>query len=139
MSKTNKLAIAFDFDGVIHVYRNGWKDGSIYDKANKNVIKLIVDLMDAGYPVFIFSTRSPRQIKRWLENMEESGIMDFDEIACPFTPYSVQVIPWYKKFWNKERVLGVTRRKLPATHYVDDRAVKFTGDIEAIKRELPDI
>lgn len=132
-----KHAIAFDFDGVIHKYRNGWQDGSIYDEADQEVVRLMLRYMRAGYPVFIFSTRSPRQIERWITNFEISGIPEFDDMV-PFNEWvPVRKIPFWKKFWNKTGVLGITKRKLPAAHYVDDRAVLFTGDIEDLKSKLP--
>lgn len=127
--------IAIDFDGVIHAYGKGWQDGAIYDKPIRDAFESIKTLMDAGYSVFIFSTRKPKQIKRWVQ----SWIMESDyevngmggdptEWVSAKYGYTCKVIPWYKKFWNERRVLGITRRKLAAHVYVDDRALKFEGD-----------
>lgn len=54
--------IAIDFDGVIHKYSKGWQDGTLYDEHVDGVFEAI-DLLMTKYTVFIFSTRSPRQIK----------------------------------------------------------------------------
>lgn len=105
------LAVCFDFDGVIHKYRKGWQDGSIYDEYNKNAIDLIVVLQHMNIPVFICSTRKPKQIKEWLDKT----IIGFRN----------EIINDDITFWNDLRVVGITNRKLPAQLYIDDRAYKY--------------
>lgn len=133
--------IAIDFDGVIHKYSKGWQDGTIYDEPVDNVFETIQDLMGKGYSVFIFSTRSPKQIKDWLmPRCYESdyvvngyGNDPFEWVSKKFG-FDVEVIPWWKTvfkksfFWNKKNVLGITNHKLPAMCYIDDRALRFNGD-----------
>ncbi len=122
--------IAIDFDGVIHKYSGGWKDGSIYDEPVAGAFEAIKAFMDAGYSVFILSTRNPRQIKRWLD--EHLWVWDsffgneFDQYLL--YGYTAQLIPWWRRsiFWNKPYVLGITNRKLAAQVYIDDRARLFT-------------
>ena len=128
MISKSKGTIAIDFDGVIHKYSQGWKDGSIYDEANMTVLRAMTAWMDNGYAVFIFSTRSPWQIKRWLTPY--FGVKYFaNEYEKHFTSTarSIKVIHFWTKFWNRTDAIGVTRRKLPALIYVDDRAFKFNG------------
>lgn len=138
-----KHAIAFDFDGVIHSYEKGWHDGSIYGTANKEVLRLMSDLMDKGYPVFIFSTRNPYQIKSFMNQQYPwFGEMAYDmhyDMHFNTGGREVKVIPFWKKFWNSNKYLGVTKRKLPASHYIDDRAVLFDGDIEKLKEALNNV
>ena len=105
-------AVCFDFDGVIHKYREGWKDGTIYDIDNYEMIKLISFLQNAKIPVFICSTREPEQIKNWWINQK---------INIPITVIDDET------FWNDLFVVGVTNRKLPAQLYIDDRAYKYDG------------
>lgn len=126
--------VAIDFDGVIHKYSKGWQDGSIYDEPTSGAFEYIASLMKDGNAVFILSTRSPRQIRKWLmdyimvSEYEAEGLGG-DPTNWKYTRYgfTAEVIPFWKKFWNKKNVLGITKRKLPAIAYIDDRAVKFEG------------
>lgn len=106
-------AVAFDFDGVIHKYSEGWKDGTIYDDYNRDVIDLMLLLNTIKIPVFILSTREPEQIKEW---------WDKQGFTMP-----LRIIPSETKFWNDLFCIGVTREKLPAQVYIDDRGYKYTG------------
>lgn len=135
--------IAIDFDGVVHSYSKGWKDGSVYDLPIDGVFESIKQLFDQGYSVFIFSTRSSRQIKRWLIPL----IMDSDyivngigndpaEYIWPKYGFTCKRIPFWKKFWNEKNVLGITKRKLPAHVYVDDRALLFKGSWKVTLDEI---
>jgi hypothetical protein len=127
--------IAIDFDGVIHKYSKGWQNGEIYDEVVDKSIEAINALCEHGYSVVIFSTRSPRQIKRYLKAksnpllyMSQSDFMDqyypmtsSDEelikseyANSKLLQYKLEIVPFWKKFWNKQKVIGITRRKLPA-------------------------
>lgn len=138
------LTIAIDFDGVIHAYTKRWKDGTCYDKPVEGVFESIAKLFDLGYTVFIFSTRSPKQIKRWMkENCYECDYIyngmggDPNNYSYPKFNFTVELIPFWVKFWNKKNVVGITKRKLPAHVYVDDRAMNFKGDWNQILLDIP--
>jgi hypothetical protein len=104
--------VAVDFDGVIHTYEHGWADGSIYGDFKPGAMLALMTLMDRA-AVFVHTTRSPRQVAAWIER--ESGHV----IEC-----TTRLAPW-QKFWNTKGLLLVTRRKLPAVAYIDDRAIRF--------------
>lgn len=106
-------AVCFDFDGVIHKYSKGWQDGSIYDKANPEMLDLMLVLQKLDIPVFICSTRKPEQIIEWWN--KQGFWADAIKIKDNET------------FWKDTRFIGVTNRKLPAQLYIDDRAYKYTG------------
>lgn len=116
--------IAIDFDGVIHKYSKGWQDGSIYDEEIDGALKAIEKFFDLGYNVFILSTRSSRQIKKWIDVKIDARSYNFTTKIVPF---------WNGVFWNKPRVLGITNRKLAASIYIDDRAYKFKSWDKTLK------
>lgn len=115
-------AVAFDFDGVIHKYSKGWQDGSIYDEYNHEVLDLILLLNTMKVPVFILSTREPKQIKEWWDKQ------GFSMKAGVIEPNTL--------FFNDLSFVGITRTKLPAQIYVDDRAYQYTG--QTVKEFLLD-
>jgi hypothetical protein len=128
-------SIAIDFDGVIHAYKNGWQRGEMYDVPIDGCFEYIRKMMDLNYSVFIFSTRSPKQIKKWIlphimisEYEKEGPGNDPDKWVSARFGFTCERIPFWKKFWNKKHCLGITRRKLPASVYIDDRALEFKGD-----------
>ena len=106
-------AVAFDFDGVIHKYSKGWQDGSIYDTYNPEVLDLMLILNTMKVPVFILSTREPKQIKEW---WNKQGFA-----------LKAEIIEANTLFFNNLSYVGITRTKLPAQTYVDDRGYKYTG------------
>lgn len=105
--------VVFDFDGVIHKYSEGWLDGSIYDEANMDIIKLISRLQGLNIPCAIVSTRDPYQIKEWWDRQH------FNVAA--------EVISNDAKFFNDCRFVGITNRKIVAQLYIDDRAYLYQG------------
>ena len=105
--------VAFDFDGVIHKYSEGWKDGSIYDEPNMEILDLILLLQLANIPCVIISTREPNQIKEWWDKQ------GFTIKAKPLRSET--------KFFNDCTYVGITNRKIPAQLYIDDRAYRYTG------------
>lgn len=132
---TQPKTIAIDFDGVIHKYSAGWKDGTIYDDEIPGVFESIKALCDSGYSIVILSTREPKQIKKWLlpkimiSDYEHSGPgNDPTEWVAPRYGYTCKIIPKSTKFWNEMFVIGITNRKIPAHVYLDDRGLKFNGD-----------
>jgi len=102
--------IGIDFDGVIHKYSMGWKDGSIYDDAIDGALETILKL-SSKYEVYIFTTRAREElnqigmIKDWLTN--QAGAKELDPMF----------------FMN----LIITDKKLPAIAYIDDRGIRFTN------------
>ena len=110
----NGKAVCFDFDGVIHKYSKGWKDGSIYDDYNKEVLDFMLLVQKLEIPIFICSTREPMQIINWWNKQgfwcEAIKISDTEN------------------FWKDTKYIGVTNKKLPAQLYIDDRAYRYTGE-----------
>jgi hypothetical protein len=140
--------VAVDFDGVIHCYRRGWADGSIYDEPMPGAVEGLRMLMET-YAVFVFTTREPEQVMPWLEShglnvtidercascYGEGGGQELDADWRPLRP------AWEcdsckgsgeLTFWNETGQLLVTNRKLPAIAYVDDRAVRFRSWDQAL-------
>jgi hypothetical protein len=101
--------IAIDFDGVLHPYTNGWTGSVPDDEPPISGVRGFLELLKAqDYRLVVFSTRADHAegaagIDRWLTDW---GIRPFfDEI---------------------------THTKPPAIAYVDDRAVPFIGNWQAV-------
>lgn len=132
---THVQTIAVDFDGVLHSYERGWADGSIYGDWKPGAVAALSQLTQQ-YAVFIHTTRSARQVARWIE--QSSGYAFECTTHLPRTWYGRR-----KPFWNTQGLLLVTDRKLPAIAYIDDRAVRFEDwwqslralDIEPLQRQ----
>jgi hypothetical protein len=108
--------VGVDFDGVIHSYDEGWKDGSIYGRIIPGSIGNLKFLM-AECAVFIHTTRNSRQVARWIE----------DEMLIECTTDIPE-----SGFWNDQSRLLVTNVKLPAVAYIDDRAIRFVNWVETM-------
>lgn len=127
-----KPIVCVDFDGVIHGYQSGWKGaGNIPDPPVPGALDGLLRLLDAGFEVAIFSSRSKnifgrRAMKRWLAKeianhwmragYAEAEPLSFVECECWGDAAAI-----YRKFswpWFKP----------PALMTIDDRAVTFNGD-----------
>jgi hypothetical protein len=107
MTPKRRWTIAVDFDGVIHRYSKGWRDGTIYDPPVEGAREALARI-HARYEVVIFTTRvnpamrgAETQLDRilaWLEDHAFRRGEHFDEIT----------------------------QVKPALAYIDDRAVRFT-------------
>lgn len=98
-----KKLIAVDFDGVIHNYRYGWHDGTLYDGPVPKALEKILLLIQNGFEIVIFTTRTNHgTIKKWLKK-------------------------------NEFPDLKVTSTKPQALAYIDDRGIRFTNWEDIVK------
>lgn len=117
--------VAVDFDGVIHAYRHGWQDGTIYDDPHPGAISGLRALM-AHYAVFIHTSRDPYPVAQWLDRFDIPAFVEMESAGQMRT------------FWNDRDRILVTNRKLPAWRYVDDRALLFTSWGQTLRQLIPD-
>lgn len=106
-----KGTIVFDFDGVIHSYKSGWKGESIIpDPPVDGIKESIKAIKEAGYEVVIVSTR------------------------CSRYEGQVAIWEWLKKY--DICVDDVCKEKPPALCYIDDRAICFDGHPETLLSQI---
>jgi hypothetical protein len=138
------MTIAFDFDGVIHKYSKGWQDGTIYDTISEEWIKLVNELLEAGHGVFIMSTRSKRQIYRYMKQKYYDITPEMEGLPCTNiwrTGFSFRVMPWWEKFYiNKPKdsyfCVGICNHKAIFDVLIDDRVICFDGNYEGLKHKI---
>jgi hypothetical protein len=124
----SKPIISIDFDGVIHSYSSGWKGAHVIpDPPVPGALDALFRLLDAGFDVAIFSTRSKSifgrmAMKRWLgraiaAHWEAGGRLPSNvEAECWGDAHGVHrrfKWPWFKP---------------SALMTIDDRALTFNGD-----------
>ena len=109
-----KKTIVFDFDGVIHIGYNGWKDGSIYGRIDTNLLDYIKTLMK-DYYIVISSNRPTQQI---VEHLNMVSDLKFEIFNKDFGK---------NMYWNKDDIVGVTNEKPVGILYVDDRAFRYNN------------
>lgn len=97
-----KKRILIDFDRVVHKYRHGWMDGSVYDEPVEGAIDALKRLIEEDYEIVIFTTKSTLGAKR-----------------------NKEIRDWLKHYGIKG--VKITHTKLPAIAIIDDRAVRFTN------------
>lgn len=107
----NRQTVVFDFDGVIHSYRSGWKGATIIpDPVVPGIADVIKELMDLGYWVVVVSTRcsAPGGTEAVMKYLDDNSIEVHDVLAD----------------------------KPPAICYIDDRAIRFNGRTEGLVDEI---
>lgn len=112
----NRQTLCIDFDGVIHDYKRGWRDGEIYGDVTAGFWDWALE-MQKYFELTIYSSRSKTPggrlaIRRWLREQWHKAGRDG---APPEFTYA--------------------HRKPPAWLTIDDRCITFTGDWTVLSRE----
>lgn len=106
----NKTAV-FDFDGVIHPYKDGYEGGFTHP-CDQKVKKTIIELTEMGW----------------------------DCVCCTSRALTAQGKDDVETYLASEGLLGyitkVTAEKVPARVYVDDRAVHYDGRNPHLLRDI---
>jgi len=109
-------AVAVDFDGVIHAYRRGIHDGTCYDEPMPGALDAIRDMARVR-PVAVMTARPIGMVADW-----------FDQHAPDIPLYLDPNL--HREWWDELGTLLITNRKIVAQHYIDDRALRFTENVD---------
>lgn len=107
--ESEKLNIAVDFDGVIHDFSEGYRDGTCYGDPLPGSLDAIKSLA-AKYNVIVFTAKA--KPNRPLVN-GKTGTQLVEE--------------WLIKHGIREYVKEVTSEKPRACLYIDDKAYRFSN------------
>jgi hypothetical protein len=132
-----KLTGAVDFDKVLNDY-TGWEDGEVKTAPLPGAIPGLKLLMEL-FTIFILTTREPMAVKDWFSEHapEIPTLVEISTVCLPSADdgWSTWSDNFDRVFWNEDEAQGrllITRRKLPAVFYLDDRAIRFTSWPNAI-------
>ncbi|MFW6310828.1 MAG: hypothetical protein ACOC1K_01185 [Nanoarchaeota archaeon] len=107
--------IMIDFDGVIHSYHEGFKDGTIYGYVIDGA-KEFIDELRKNHQIVIFTTRASKgNNPNYKEAIKDIG------------------------YWLNENDIYfdfITGDKLPAIIYIDDNAIRFENNWKEIKDKI---
>ena len=105
--------IVVDFDGVLHWYRKGWHDGTIYDEPVPGSQLAMAELLEAGFRVVIFSTRATERVIKG--NKQKSQWFEMKQ--------------WlFKHNFPQGLHVNTEEGKPMGVAYIDNRAVRFRGN-----------
>lgn len=112
-----KNIICIDFDGVIHSYEHGWRNGAIYGSVVPGFFEW-VETVRHDFDLVVYSSRSktPAGIKAmsaWLNEQRNQWIAE---------GHSAEPL-----------ILTFAHEKPPAWLTIDDRAIRFDGRWDAAK------
>lgn len=109
----NRLTVAFDFDGVITEYKNGWLGVTEIDDKPVKGIKEAIDEIIENYKVIIVSHRCKSEIAK-------------DSIR-----------KWLDK--NKIQYDDITNEMPHNIAYIDDRGIMFNGNTKSLLKEIENL
>ena len=101
-----KHTVVFDFDGVIHSYKSGWKGPTNIPDPPVEGIKETIEKLREDYNVVIVSSR------------------------CVYEEGKKAIADWLKKYGIV--VDDIVTDKPPAIVYIDDRAICFDGNASTL-------
>ena len=116
--KEKKKTIVFDFDGVIHIGYEGWKDGTIYGEIDDQLLDYIYQLQKKYY-IVISSNRPAQQIVSFMNAYCEAKF-----INLTFDVFNKSEEEMY---WLVDDIIGVTNHKAIGAIYIDDRGYRYRG------------
>jgi hypothetical protein len=123
MTQEYKPIICIDFDGVIHSYEDGWRDGEIYGNATPGFFAWAIKAKD-HFELVIYSSRS--KTPEGISAMREAiGKWSIDAIHNGEVPSD---FVWPELFDR----LDFSDVKPPAFLTIDDRAICFKGNWAAL-------
>lgn len=103
--ETMQKALCIDFDGVLHSYTSGWVGHEeVADGPMPGAVQACQDLAEAGWRLYVLSSR--QHLEPVAKWLHEGG----------FPP------------------MTLTRVKPIAVAYIDDRAIRFSGDWPSIRK-----
>lgn len=104
--------IVFDFDGVIHSYKSGWKGATVIPDPPVDGIREVLEDLSKDYRLVVNSSRCATEEGR-------------------------QAIWQYLRDYKLSQFISdVSKEKPPAIVYVDDRAICFDGNTSSLALKI---
>lgn len=125
MIEVSNKVLCLDFDGTIHAYSQGWKDGSVYDVPVPGAFEAIRTVQQEGWTVIVLTSREDHEpIRAWFERWNRH----YGQVAG-FMSYQMAPGMRVQEVWSEQFIIipVITNKKVPAQFYIDDRAIRFTN------------